>query len=193
MITILVLAAGVFPTAGYGVLSVSPADFRAPRVCFYVSAICVGAALALWSLTTVQPFWARALVTGIVGALMLIGLTEGLRWVTGRENAFTADLMDGSPQPKAAAGDTRLSLQFFGDDRYATAVVEKNIFAWYDFVGFIRLGMPDAGSLTAEQAKALDDINKNALYNVIYITFDKPVEYREVLLNFPAGPCLSTK
>lgn len=84
-ITLLWLFASFVFAAGYAGASVTPADFRKARVCFYLSALLVAAGIIVWGVTTAQPLLMRALIVGCAGAAILWGLTEVLRWVAIRE------------------------------------------------------------------------------------------------------------
>lgn len=71
--------------AGVGVIGMTPAHFRAARACFVLSAILLGGMTIVSVGLSSQPFWVRITISGLVGATMLIGLTESLRWVANRE------------------------------------------------------------------------------------------------------------
>jgi hypothetical protein len=104
-----VLIAGILATAGYGMLSLSPADFRNARRCFWASALLFLGIGVVWGLTTVEPAWVRIPAVGVIGLIAAIGLSEGLRWISGRESASVsapaitpmpfAPLMQPAPPP----------------------------------------------------------------------------------------------
>jgi hypothetical protein len=82
--------AGIFATAGYGAIGVTPADFKKARVCFVLAAVCLGGIPIVWGFTTIHPLWARLVVTALFGAVAVSGLTEGLRWLAGREHGIVS-------------------------------------------------------------------------------------------------------
>ena len=109
ILAVLGVVGGFLATAGYGAVSVTPADFKKSRFCFIGAGICLGGFAIVWVLTTVQPPWARIFVTGAIGAVALVGLTEGLRWLDMREDAVapradvspsTVPAVPVSPSPK---------------------------------------------------------------------------------------------
>src|ERR1700730_320904 len=79
--------AGILATAGYGVLSLSPADFRISRRCFWAAGLLFLGIGIVWGITTVEPAWVRIPAVGVIGLIAAIGLSEGLRWISGRESA----------------------------------------------------------------------------------------------------------
>jgi hypothetical protein len=89
---------GILATAGFGVLSLTPAEFRIARGCFWAAALGLAGIAILWGSTTESPLWARLMVTGIIGAVAVAGLTEALRWVQKREHAVAATGMATFPQ-----------------------------------------------------------------------------------------------
>jgi hypothetical protein len=93
-IAILVVLAGIFASAAYGAISVSPADFRKARICFVLSAICIAGVAVVWGFTTIQPLLVRTVATGLIGAIALIGLTEALRWLNRREQTVFTEQTD---------------------------------------------------------------------------------------------------
>ena len=143
-IAILLVFAGLLPGAGYGAISVTPADFRKARFCFYAAALCAWGAIILWGLTTIQPLWARLLVVAVLGAAVLVMATEGLRWLNGRENVINAvgniDRTDNGGSVPAATKLSEITpvkipvvlrLQFRGGQQAPIEVRSENVLSWY--------------------------------------------------------------
>jgi hypothetical protein len=81
---------GIVATAGYGVLSLHPADFRIAKRCFWAAALGFATIGIVWGATTLEAMWIiRVLVVGLIGGIAAIGLSESLRWVSHRESAST--------------------------------------------------------------------------------------------------------
>jgi len=116
--------AGILATAGYGAISVTPPDFKKAKICFVLAAACLGGIPVVWGFTTVHPFWARLLITTVFGAVAVSGLTEALRWVTGREVGFTQHVPAKTENPPASAVEARSSLSPGDRDRLSTAVYQ---------------------------------------------------------------------
>jgi len=185
-----VFVGGVLFTAGYGAVSVTPADFKKARVCFYLAALCAEGAVVVWGLTAIQPFWARLFVTCVTGAVILGGLTEGLRWLEHRENPKPAEApVSPTPQQNEVAKTsdikptpvpTLIRFQFKGGKQASTAVRTENILHWYVLCG-------NETTITA-----LDKHNKpleHAVFPVtwtIILVFDVPVTMKQLLVE-PGG------
>jgi hypothetical protein len=138
-------AAGALFTAGYGAVSVTPADFKKARICFYLAALCAGGAVVVWGLTAVQPLWARLFVACITGVVIVGGLTEGLRWLERRQDG-SASKTDVEAQSAVVPGilaitktseipatkvPTQIRYQFVGGKRSPTSTRMENILQWY--------------------------------------------------------------
>ena len=196
IIGFLLLLAGVLPTAGYGAISVPPADFLKARSCFSGAAICAGAAVVVWGFSAVQPWWARLLVVGIVGAIILIALTEGLRWLGARESGITvaakgSEVGDGTASPldkisdlSASKNSVSLRLQFRGGKQVPIEVSSENILSWYV--------VWNGGAQLSEKDEHHADVNFFQLPSAwtIFVLFNKPSEIRQLLVqpaasNFP--------
>ena len=72
--------------AAIGMLGLAPPEFRIARYCLIVPTIILVATEFYWLLTTGRPIWWRLIVGLGVGAIVLAGLPESLRWVGEREN-----------------------------------------------------------------------------------------------------------
>lgn len=79
------LTAGILATAGYGVLSLTPSDFRVVRCCFWGAALLFASISVVWGITTSESAWVRIPAVALVGAIAALSLSEELRWVIGRE------------------------------------------------------------------------------------------------------------
>lgn len=91
------LVAGIAATAGYGVLSLTPAHFQVARRAFWTSALLFASIGIVWGITTPESAQIRIAAVAIVGALSLVGLTEALRWVKGRESLESGPRTAGAP------------------------------------------------------------------------------------------------
>lgn len=75
------LVAGIAATVGYGVLSLTPGHYRIARRAFLLASLVFASIGMVWGLTTPESLIVRMIAVGIVGAISLVGLTEGLRWI----------------------------------------------------------------------------------------------------------------
>lgn len=71
--------AGVF-------VSITPAEFRAAKWCFWLSAIILGGMDVFWQINTDKPLVFRIVVGIALWSLIGVGLPEVIRWVNGREH-----------------------------------------------------------------------------------------------------------
>lgn len=79
-----------FVGLAFGLVAMTPASFRAARVCFWIAAIalCVGAATWCWSSASAYRFSIATVVLSFDG----LGLIACLRWVSGRETIHDRDV-----------------------------------------------------------------------------------------------------
>jgi hypothetical protein len=80
-----ILAGGAFAVVGF-----APADFRLARRLFWAAALLGVALVMLWGASTAASVWLRATISISLGGLSVFGLTEAIRWVSGREPAVPA-------------------------------------------------------------------------------------------------------
>lgn len=69
----------------FGVARTSELEFTAARNCFWLAPIPIAISDIWWEMTTKQPLWARLVISGVLGAVLLIGLGESLRWLTNKK------------------------------------------------------------------------------------------------------------
>lgn len=72
--------------------AVTPGEVRFARLCFIVPAILLAGVEVWWVVITDAPLWWRALTGLAVGAVVFIGLPEGLRWISHRQSLTPATL-----------------------------------------------------------------------------------------------------
>lgn len=65
------------------------------RLCFWAGTLWVGAATVMLGMSVDWPVVPRIIAVGVIGAALLIGLTEGLRWISHEAGAQAV------PQPPA--------------------------------------------------------------------------------------------
>ncbi len=77
---------GVVSSTLYGAgLTQMNSEFAAARKCFLAAPIPLVLCSTWWTVMTDQPYWMRLASSGAVGAVLLIGITESLRWVRIKE------------------------------------------------------------------------------------------------------------
>jgi hypothetical protein len=75
------LLAGIAATVGYGVLSLTPGHYRIARRAFWLASSLFASIGMVWGITSPESLYVRMAAVGIVGAISLVGLVEGLRWI----------------------------------------------------------------------------------------------------------------
>ena len=60
----------------FGVARTSELEFTAARNCFWLAPIPIAISDIWWEMTTKQPLWARLVISGVLGAVLLIGLGD---------------------------------------------------------------------------------------------------------------------
>src|SRR5258708_32286756 len=70
---------------GVGLVAMGPSEFRNARILFLASPLPLIMVDIMWILTTDKPWWERAIISGLIGAAALIGLSESLRWINKKE------------------------------------------------------------------------------------------------------------
>jgi hypothetical protein len=191
VVTLLVFVAGVLATAGYGGVSVTPADFRKARTMFWLSAVAAEGAVILWGFSAVQPLWARVLVVGFAGLLVAVFLTEGLRWLSRRDSLLSAPLAINALVQKAVPNGpekirlselipsketTMLRLQFVTGQPTPIALRSDNIFQWY-----VTWSAEATVSFITKSKSNMEGFRVPKTWN-IYITFDRPVSYKQLIV-----------
>src|SRR6266436_4069429 len=78
---------GIFATAGYGVMSLTPPEFAVARRCFWAASLLFAGIGIVWGITTSESVWIRLPVVCLVAGISIAGLTEALRWVKNRQMA----------------------------------------------------------------------------------------------------------
>ena len=116
--------------AAIGMISLSPPEFGIARWCLIVPAIVIGATAFLWLLTTDRAGWWRLIVGVSVGAIVLGGLPESLRWVGDREKL--ASLVSGAVIQLGPLIETIDKYQKELNARGQTDVVLQEILKKYD-------------------------------------------------------------
>jgi asparagine N-glycosylation enzyme membrane subunit Stt3 len=70
-------------------IGMTPAHFRAAKVCFITAAVLLGGMSIVWDSLTPKPFWFRLAVGISVGAIIGVGLPESIRWIAARKRAVS--------------------------------------------------------------------------------------------------------
>lgn len=110
------LAVGVLITAAYGVIALTPPDFRIARRCFWAATITSCLIGIVWGLTTEHSPVARIAVPVMIAAVAMLGLLRALRWLTLREGQSSRAPKAAQPFPLALDRLSRLEfLQHRGD------------------------------------------------------------------------------
>jgi hypothetical protein len=95
---------------GVGLISVPKhPPYWLAKACFISAAIVFAVRFSMWGSSTELPLLPRLAVLAIVGAVTLIGLSEGLRWIVKGERASSADVVP--PPPPAHIADPLLASQ----------------------------------------------------------------------------------
>ncbi len=87
LLVVLPLASGIAATAGYGVIALTPAEFRHSKVAFATAGALAATALFIWGITTDVGIGSRIIVTSLFGAVLLPATIEAIRWVSQRQVA----------------------------------------------------------------------------------------------------------
>jgi hypothetical protein len=93
--------------------------FSGARTCFYLSALCFSIGIIMWASTTDQPWQIRVIVTGIVGFVIIAGMSEAVRWGVKETMAQTSQPISpssGGAQPTVniSGGDNVVSIGQIG-------------------------------------------------------------------------------
>jgi hypothetical protein len=78
-------AVGILLTVAFSAIGYTPAAFRLARWCLAISALLLGGTDIAWQIMTDYPIWWRIVVGVSVGGIVFVGLPEGFRWITTRQ------------------------------------------------------------------------------------------------------------
>lgn len=88
---------------GLAAVGYNPPEFRLARRCFWLSSVLLGGMAIVWHVQTGHSLLWRVVVSGLIGAAILILLPESLRWVARRElSAKQSQLPPAEPSPRTA-------------------------------------------------------------------------------------------
>lgn len=93
---VLALASGIAATAGYGVIALTPAEYKVSRRSFSAAAVFAGLAVILWGAGTEVNGFVRNAVVGVLGGAISCCVVEAVRWTNKRE-AMSLELSQVKP------------------------------------------------------------------------------------------------
>lgn len=97
--TLAFTVSGCLFAAGFDVIGPSKKDFHKSRICFRLSPWPLAIITTIWAMTTDTSILPRVIITGLFGAILLIGISESLRWVKYREDQDRITSSEDSIQP----------------------------------------------------------------------------------------------
>ena len=150
-----IVAAIIATIAGWA-LARTPAGFSTARRCFWAMALVILGIVVMWHVSTNVSAIVRVVVTGLVGAVVVAGLSEGVRWAGRRESVAAA----ADAQTAVAQAQTKIAeLQARLDDREKRRTIREGLGYLLDYGRQLLERCEDESSppLSAEAQKWAND------------------------------------
>lgn len=85
---------------GGNMLGLTPPEFLIARICFWFSALLLGAMTLIWMVFSGPIVWWRLTIGGVIAIAIAVGLPFSLRWVKKRQTAVVTQSSSPDPFPR---------------------------------------------------------------------------------------------